>query len=66
MTILFLVFWWWIPPDRPDINHAFNAFVCNYADTVCRDKTSVLPVAWSRYAPIDIMLASKYGRRVDQ
>jgi hypothetical protein len=35
----------------PNFEQAHNAFVCNYLGTVCRDKMSVLPVAWQRYTP---------------
>jgi hypothetical protein len=35
---------------KPDFDGAHGAFVCNYLGTVCRDKASVLPVAWRRYA----------------
>ena len=50
-ALVALTFWWWIPSNIPDLDHAFGAFVCNYNDTICRDKASLLPVAWRRYAP---------------
>lgn len=38
-------------PFKPDFGYVHDAFVCNYLGTVCRDKMSVLPVAWQRYTP---------------
>lgn len=44
-----ITFWTTPEPYKPDFSH--DAFSCNYLFTVCRDKTSVLPVDWRRYTP---------------
>lgn len=49
---LILVSFHMSPSWRPAFDRAHGAFVCNYTSTICRDRSSVLPVAWRRYAEV--------------